>query len=178
MNFNIFNQLKKLNDALGGERIRCLAAGLVLGMFLGLLPLSINSLLVCALIFSLKNQRQLALLGALVFGALGFLLDPLAHSLGLAALRAGFLQGLWTFFYNLPFLPFTGFNNSIVMGNTLLGIILTGPAVFLCKTLTLKYRGSKLQAKVTGFLQNKLVSGLTAGLKIFDPRSLFSRKAQ
>jgi uncharacterized protein (TIGR03546 family) len=173
---NIFKLLKKYHDTLSGARLRFIAAGFVLGMFLGLLPLSINSVIIALLVFALRNDRQTALLSALIFGALGFALDRLAHPLGLAVLQADFLQGLWTRLYNLPFLPFTGFNNTIVMGNTLLGLILTVPAVFLCRFLTLKYRGSQLQAKTAQFLQNKLVSGIAAGFNLFNLRGLFIRK--
>jgi uncharacterized protein (TIGR03546 family) len=174
---NIFKLLKKYHDTLSKARLRFIAAGFVLGMFLGLLPLSINSVIIALLVFALRNDRQTALLSALFFGALGFALDRLAHPLGLAVLQAGWLQGLWTYLYNLPFFPFTGFNNTIVMGNTLLGLIFTVPAVFLCRFLTLKYRGSKLQAKTEQFLQNKLVSGIAAGFNIFNLRGLFIRKS-
>ncbi|MDR1114080.1 MAG: TIGR03546 family protein [Candidatus Margulisbacteria bacterium] len=174
---NIFKLLKKYQETLSKERIRYIAAGFVLGMFLGLLPLSVNSVIIALLVFALRNDRQTALLSTLIFGALGFALDRLAHPLGLAVLQASFLQGLWTYLYNLPFLPFTGFNNTIVMGNTLLGLILTAPAIFLCKILALKYRGSKLQAKIEQFLQNKLVSGIAAGFNIFNLRGLFIRKS-
>ena len=173
---NIFKLLKKYHTTLSSGRIRFIAAGFVLGMFLGLLPLSINSVIIVLLVFALRNDRQTALLATLLFGARGFVLDRLAHPLGLAVLQADFLQGLWTRLYNLPFLPFTGFNNTIVMGNTLLCLLLTVPAVFLCKFLTLKYRGSKLQAKAEQFLQNKLVSGIAAGFNLFNLRSLFIRK--
>jgi uncharacterized protein (TIGR03546 family) len=174
---NIFKLLKKYHNTLSSERIRYIAVGFVLGMFLGLLPLSLNSVIIVLLVFALRNDRQTALLSTLIFGALGIVLDRLAHPLGLAVLQAGFLQGLWTYLYNLPFFPFTGFNNTIVMGNTLLGFILTVPAIFLCKILVLKYRGSQLQAKTERFLQNKLVSGIAAGFNIFNLRGLFIRKS-
>ncbi|MDR1998030.1 MAG: TIGR03546 family protein [Candidatus Margulisbacteria bacterium] len=175
MGINVFSWLKKYHTVLGTGRIRHIAAGFVLGMFLGLLPLSLNSLLIVILIFCVHNDRYTACWSALLFGALGFVLDPPAHALGLAVLRAGFLQGLWTYIYNLPFLPFTGFNNSIVMGNTLIGLVLTIPAVFFCKFAVQKYRGSKLQAQAEAFLQNRLVSGLTAGIKLPGLLSFFKR---
>ena len=176
MPFNIFGMLNRYHKTLSNGAIRKIAAGFVLGMFLGLLPFSINSVIILLLIFFLRNDKITSMLSALVFGLLGFAIDPIAHNLGLVALQAPFLRGLWTFIYNLPFLAFTGFNNSLVMGNTLVGIILIVPSVFLVKWLVLKYRGSKLQTKVGEFLQNKLVSGLAAGLNIFNLKTLFIRK--
>lgn len=176
MNFNIFAILKKYQKILSEGRIRNIAMGFILGMFLGLLPVSINSVIILILVFAINNDRQTALVSTFIFGLLGFLIDPLANSLGLLALQAGFLQGLWTFIYNLPFLAFTGFNNSLVMGNTLVGIILTVPCIFLVKFLVNKYRGSKLQAKADDFLQNKLVSGIASGFNLFNLSHLFVRK--
>jgi len=176
MPLNILGLLKRYQKTLSTRRIRYIAAGFVLGMFLGLLPLSINSVIILVLIFSLHNDRITAMLSTAIFGLAGFLLDPPAHSLGLVVLRADFLQQLWTYIYNLPFLPFTGFNNTLVMGNTVLGLILSVPSCFLVKFLVVKYRGSKLQAKAEEFLQNKIVSGIAAGMDIFNLKTLFFRK--
>ncbi|GBR77012.1 TIGR03546 family protein [Candidatus Termititenax persephonae] len=175
---NVLKLLKKYHETLSRTAPKKIAAGFVLGMFLGLLPLSINSVIILVLIFAVYNDKTTSLLAALIFGALGFAIDPLAHRLGLAALQASFLRGAWTVIYNLPFLPFTGFNNSIVMGNTLIGIVLAVPGAFLVRHLVLQYRGSPAQAKVEAFLRNKLVSGLTAGFKLLDWRTLFIRKPQ
>ena len=176
MNFNIFGLLKKYQKTLSKERIRYIAAGFVLGMFLGLLPFSINSVIILVLVFTLYNDRITAMLAALIFGLLGFLIDLPAHSLGLVVLQAGFLQGLWTYIYNLPFLPFSGFNNTLVMGNTLIALLLSVPSCFLVKFLVVGYRGSKAQARVEKFLQNKVVSGIATGLDLLSLKMLFFRK--
>jgi len=147
MKFNIFRPIKSVNYTLRENRIGYIALGFVLGMFLGLLPFGFNSAIILILIFALRNDLLAVILSAVLFSFLGFLIDPLAHSLGLVVLQAGFLQGLWTFLYNLPLVPFTGFNNTLVMGNGLIGIILTAPAGFLVQFLILKYRSLKKPAK-------------------------------
>ena len=140
MRFSIFGQPQRFQKVLREKPIRYLAAGFVLGMFIGLLPLGFNSIILLILFFSLRHDFFTAILSAVIFSLLGFAIDPLAHTLGLAVLQAGFLQRLWIHIYNLPFLPFTGFNNTLVMGNVLIGIILTIPSIFSVKIFVNKYR--------------------------------------
>lgn len=142
MRFNFFGLPKRFQKALCEKPVRYFAAGAVLGMFFGLLPFGFNSLILLLLVFFLNIDRLSALLAAIIFFSLGLVIDPLAHILGLVVLQAGFLQRLWTSIYNLPFLPFTDFNNTLVLGNALIGIILAAPVCLLVKILVLKSRNT------------------------------------
>jgi hypothetical protein len=50
------------------------------------------------------------------------LFDPLFHSIGQTLLTAPALQVLYTRLYELPFAPWTAFNNTIVCGSALVGL--------------------------------------------------------
>jgi uncharacterized protein (TIGR03546 family) len=156
------NYFKVLHDAPIDE----LTLGFVMGMFIGLLPVSINSFIITLLLFFLKTDKTMGLLSAALFGSLGVWIDPVAHWLGLKVLvDAQFLKPLWTVLYNMPLMPITGFNNTIVMGNTLIGVILTIPMFILVKQSLLKYRSSNLKEKLhKTIIDNKKVnifSGIT-----------------
>ena len=46
---------------------------------------------------------------------LGFIFDPVFHAIGLQLLEAPSLRGLWTSMYNTPLVPYTNFNNTVVL---------------------------------------------------------------
>ena len=70
------------------------------------------------LLFFLFNvDKGLAMLSAALFTATGYALDGVAHSIGLSLLGAEALRGLWTALYDLPIVPLTRFNNTVVLGN-------------------------------------------------------------
>ena len=66
--------------------------------------------------------------------------DPIAAAIGASALENPSLQGLWTTLYNMPIVPYTRFNNTIVMGSFLFATVAAIPLYFLTRTLIIKYR--------------------------------------
>lgn len=129
------NPLRLLKDLLlalhdGGEP-RHLAAGFALGAALGLVPKGNLFAAVFFLLFFLFNvDKGMAFLTAGVFTAVGYAIDPLAHALGRFLLTAGALRGLWTALYDLPIVPLTRFNNTVVLGNLIIGLLLYAPLYF------------------------------------------------
>lgn len=111
-----------------------LAAAVAMGMLLALLPkgnLIAQSLIV--LIFLLKVNVPLAAVSTAVFMLLTPLTDRLADPIGYGLLTAGGLRPLWTWLYNRPALPWTAFNNTLVLGNLTLGLILYIPTYLAAK---------------------------------------------
>jgi len=109
----------------GGSDPRHLAAGFALGAALGLVPKGNLFALVFFLLFFVFNvDSGMAALSAVVFTAVGYLIDPAAHAVGRALLTAGFLRPLWTALYDLPVVPLTRFNNTVVLGNLVIGLLL------------------------------------------------------
>jgi len=136
-----------------------IAYGFAVGLFLGLVPGILFKSAFFVLIMILRVNAGAAFLAGAIFGVVGFFLDPLADMLGYFVLNLDFLKGLWSALYNMPIIPFTKFNNSIVMGNIVLSAILFYPAVFGTKKFLPYYR-KRWRDKVASW---KIVKLLTAG---------------
>jgi uncharacterized protein (TIGR03546 family) len=78
----------------------------------------------------------------MVFVPVGFALDPLFNAIGSALLGAPALQGLWTTLYNVPVVPFTSFNNSVVLGSFVFWAVTLVPFYFLWKWAVTRYRAA------------------------------------
>jgi uncharacterized protein (TIGR03546 family) len=134
----IFNFLKLLNSDTGHNQ---LASGLACGLILGLAPfLSLQTALVLTLVFIFRIQLGAAFLSAFFFKFVGFLLDPVTHSLGQWTLEQEGLRNLFVEMYNMPIIPLTRFNNSIVMGSLILSVLLAPISFFIFKFMIIKYR--------------------------------------
>lgn len=129
---------KLLNSETGTNQI---AAGVALGFILGQSPmLSLQAFLVFFLIFFFRIQMGAAFLSAAFFKLLGLALVPVYASLGDWILTMPQLESLFTVLYNMPLVPLTRFNNTVVMGSGLLGLLLF-PFIFIAaKILISRYR--------------------------------------
>lgn len=134
----IFAFLKLLNSETGDIQI---ATGIAAGFILGMTPaLSLQSLIVFVLLFFFRIQIGAAFLSAFFFAFMAFLLDPLFDSVGRAILEMQSLQGFFTTLYNMPIVPFTRFNNSVVMGSGVVAFLLSPLVYILSLYLVRKYR--------------------------------------
>lgn len=103
---------------------RQLALGVALGVVLGLMPkLNLIAGLLVILLFALRINILAGLATALVCSWLGMLVDPILAHLGRAMLTLVPLQPLFAWLYQLPFAPWTAFNNTVVMGALLVGLL-------------------------------------------------------
>ncbi len=134
----IFAFIKMLNSDTGSNQI---AAGIAAGFILGMTPVfSLQTLLVFLCILLFRIQAGAAFLTAFFFKFIAYLLDPVFDSVGDSVLGMDSLQPLFTTLYNLPIVPLTRFNNSIVMGSGVVTIVFA-PVVFgLARILVFKYR--------------------------------------
>lgn len=134
----IFGLIQLLNSETGTNQI---AGGLALGIILGFSPfLSLQTFLVILILLFFRFQIGAAFLAGFFFKFVAFLIDPLADLLGKAALEAEALRGLWTFLYHAPLVPLTRFNNSIVLGSGILGVLLAIPMFFVFRRWIVAYR--------------------------------------
>jgi uncharacterized protein (TIGR03546 family) len=134
----IFGFLKLLNSDTGSVSI---SAGVAAGFILGMAPiLSLQGLLVLGLILFFRIQIGAAFISAFFFAFVAFILDPVFHNLGESILTSSALASTWTTLFNMPLVPLTRFNNTIVMGAGIVSILLC-PFVFIAsKFLVNKYR--------------------------------------
>lgn len=134
----LFQLIKLLNSETGTKQI---AVGVAAGFILGMTPsLSLQTLLVLLCIFFFRIQMGAAFLAAFFFKFVAYALDPLFHSAGKWILHLDALQGLFTTLYNVPILPFTRFNNTIVMGSGVIALVLSPLVYILSGMLIVKYR--------------------------------------
>lgn len=140
----IFKLIKVLHsDTHPGQ----ISLGFSLGMIPGLTPLSSphNLLVLLALLF-LRANLSAALLSWALFSVLAYGLDPLFHRLGLFLLTGiDSLQGFWTSLYNAPLVPYTRFNNSVVLGSLVFSILAFYPFYRAGCLMVLKYRETFLE---------------------------------
>jgi uncharacterized protein (TIGR03546 family) len=119
------------------------AAGIALGAALGLTPLmNVHNLIVFALIVILNVSFGGGMLGWALFVPLGFILDPAFHAIGSGLLESPSLRPLWTDLYNTPLVPYTNFNNTIVLGSVVGWLVLSVPIFFAARWGVARYRAT------------------------------------
>lgn len=134
----IFAFFRLLNSDTGSNQ---LAAGLACGVILGFSPiLSLQAILVLILCFFFRIQLGAAFLSAFFFKFIAWIVDPVTDQLGQWILELPSLRPMLVQLYNMPIVPLTRFNNSIVMGSGAVGFILVIPLFFVFKRLIAKYR--------------------------------------
>jgi uncharacterized protein (TIGR03546 family) len=119
------------------------AAGIALGSALGLTPLvNVHNLVLFGLIVLLNVSFGGGMLGWALFVPVGFLLDPVFDAIGRSMLQAGSLRGLWTALYNTPLVPYTNFNNTVVLGSVVCWALLAVPIFFASRYGVARYRAT------------------------------------
>jgi uncharacterized protein (TIGR03546 family) len=139
----IIKILKAINS---NKKPNELAAGLAFGVMLALIPG--GNLLWFALLFItffLKINLSMEFVFLAVLKIFIGILDPILHRIGLWILNVNFLNSIYTKLYNTPVLPYSEFNNTIVMGGLFAGIILWYPFYLAGNKLILKYRTTVLE---------------------------------
>jgi uncharacterized protein (TIGR03546 family) len=127
-----------------------IAAGAACGFLLALLPA--GNLLWIALFlifFFTKINLGAEFLFIALFKLPMSLLAGLLHSIGYFVLTQPVLQGIFTALFNIPFIPYTRFNNTVVMGALITGIVLWLPFFFLLRLLVQLYR-KNFRDKIAG----------------------------
>ncbi len=126
---------------------RQISLGFALGMVPGLTPVvSLHNLLVLLVVLLFRVHIGAAIFSWGVFKIIAYPLDPLFHQIGLLVLtRIGFLQPLWVALYNAPLLPYTSFNNTIVMGSLIFSLLAFFPVYRGGKFMVLKYRETLME---------------------------------
>ena len=120
------------------------AAGIALGSVLGLTPLmNVHNLLIAALILILNISVGGAMLGWALFLPLGFALDPVFDRIGhRLLLETPALTPLWTTWFNMPVLPYTNFNNTVVLGSFVAWLALVLPVFLAARVAVARYRAT------------------------------------
>lgn len=134
--------LAKLLRALNSETDPAqISLALCFALIMGLTPLfSLHNLVVLFLVLVLRVNLSTVIAATVVFSGVAYLLDPLFHVIGLAALTAEGLTGFWTGLYNTTWFRFGHLNNSVVMGSLIASLVLFIPVFFVGNLLIRRYR--------------------------------------
>jgi uncharacterized protein (TIGR03546 family) len=146
------------------------AAGIALGAVLGLTPLlSLHNLVMLGVIMVFNVSFPGALLGWALAIPAGFALDPVFDAVGRALLLGTpALTPLWTSLANLPVVPLTNFNNTIVLGSLVAWLVLVLPIYFLARWGVGGYR-----SRVYPKLQKSRVFQAVTASKLYNVYRLF-----
>ena len=125
-----------------GGSPRQVAIGFALGASLGLTPLmNVHNGVVVLLLCLLNVSFGAGLLAWAVFLPVGFMLDPLFDRVGHALLAdTPSLAPLWTSWYNSAGVPWTNFNNTIVLGSVICWLLLFVPIALAVRWGIVHYR--------------------------------------
>jgi uncharacterized protein (TIGR03546 family) len=147
---------------LGNDSPRQLAAGVTLGMMLGLVPKgNLIAVALGILLFGLKVNRSAGLVAAALFTAFGSAADGFAHKLGKNVLETQGLQSTFTWLYDLPLGPWIGFNNTVVLGSLLLAIYFSSPVYWFSR-----FAFEAWQPRAAGLLRRYRVTRVLLGLQL------------
>lgn len=148
--------LKSLVSALNSEGTPFqVAAGIAMGACLGLTPIgNLHNVVVVLLAMILNVSLAGFSLGWALFVPVGFALDPLFDRVGNALLGNPSLAPLWTSLTNAPVMPFTNFNNTVVLGSFVCWLVAFVPLLLLSRWGVAKYRATIYERlKKTRFFQ-------------------------
>lgn len=113
---------------------RQLAWGAALGMLIGLVPKgNLIAIGLMTLFCALRINIAAGTAAISLFTWCGLYLDPVSHRLGHWVLTNEALQPLFTTLYNKNLVPWTAFNNTVVLGSTLIGLALVLPVYGITK---------------------------------------------
>ena len=119
----------------------CLAHGFALGALVGLVPKgNLTAVVLMVILCGARVNLGAGMLAAFAFSWIGLLLDPLSHRAGVFLLEWQPLVPAWTWLYNLPVVPWTQFNNTVVLGSLVLGLAAYYPLVRLSEPLFARYK--------------------------------------
>jgi len=146
-----------------------LAAGIALGSFLGLTPLvNIHNAVIFAALVLLNVSFAGGMLGWALFIPFGFLLDPLFDWIGHTLLFTPSLTPFFALLYNMPIVPLTNFNNTVVLGSFVVAVVLAVPLYVAARLGVTRYRAT-IGARVR---QSKWYRAVMAS-KVYNVYKLF-----
>lgn len=158
--FLILRPLRLLLQAFVMESTpRQMSLGLAFGVLVGLVPKgNLLAIVLGTLLASTRVNLAIATLAIVLCTFLATVCDTIFDQIGGYILAQPSLQGLWTEMANMPFMPWTNFNNTIVMGSFATGLVLLWPVHRLSRPLFEKY-AEKIAQRARKWRWAKLILG-------------------
>jgi uncharacterized protein (TIGR03546 family) len=132
--------VRQLAQALvANDSPRQIAWGFVLGMMIGLVPKgNLTAMLFGMLLLGLRVNKPAGLMSAGIFTFVGLFVEGFAHRLGSAVLVWEPLREFHTWLYEAAISPLFGLNNTVVVGQLLIGLYLIYPTYLLALRFAVK----------------------------------------
>lgn len=158
--FLILRPLRLLLQAFVMESTpRQMSLGLAFGVLVGLVPKgNLLAIVLGTLLASTRVNLAIATLAIVLCTFAATVCDSLFDQIGGFILAQPSLQSLWTEMANMPFMPWTNFNNTIVMGSFATGLVLLWPVHLLSRPLFEKY-AEKIAQRARQWRWAKLILG-------------------
>lgn len=166
----MFKKLVKLLKALSSNTSPSeIANAVAMGILLGFMPKSnILWIFLCVFVLFMRLQRATYLIFMAIGSLFAPLLDPLFDVIGTWILTRQCLYPFYRWLLNIPFIAFTKFNNTIVMGSLFSSLILYAPLYFLFRFLVLLWRkylaDSVRKSKIVTFMKQIPLIGKISSL--------------
>lgn len=159
----LFGSLRSVVTAfIAHDSTRQIAAGVVIGAVLGLLPkMTLLAAIFAVALCALRVNRAAGLATAAVASAATPWLDPLLHGIGIRVLGVPSLQPAFAWLYDAPLGPWIGFHNSVGMGALLAGVYLAYPLFLLVRSVL-----DRVRPRLVSWLERYRVARLLMGADV------------
>ena len=157
-----------------GSSWRCSALAIAVGMLIGLLPKENILVVFFALLLVLIPGRLIyGILSIVGFTLLSITLDPVANTIGTKLLDTSAIQSFGSTLYTYPLGAWTMLNNTVVLGQLIIGSLLFLPVYFLsAQCLQLSFAGSPAPRKRNTPTKKPLVEPDESEVEVLDSTTL------
>ena len=149
----------------GGGSPRAIAFGFAMGMMIGLMPKgNLTAAAISIIVLATRTNLAAAALSGLLFSWAATWTDPLAHRIGSAILTQPSWQKSFARLYELPLAPWTGLNNTVVLGSLVLSLVLFYPVYHLA-WLAFHRHQARIAQKLQDYPIDKVLAGVEAAAR-------------
>jgi uncharacterized protein (TIGR03546 family) len=149
----------------GGGSSQAIAFGFALGMMIGLVPKgNLTAAAIAVVVLSTQANLAAATLGGFLFSWLALWTDPLAHRIGSAVLTQPAWQAWFGRVYEMPLVPWTALNNTVVLGSLLLAIVLFYP-VYRMAWLAFDRHHARVADTLQQYQVERVLAGAEAAMR-------------
>lgn len=153
--------LKVMNSETAPGQI---GAAVAFACLLGFTPLwTLHNAVVLLLVLFLRANLSIFMVAWGFFTLLAFALDPVFDAVGHAVLTAGALQPMWSAFYATDLGRLSEFNNTVVTGSLLVGLVFAPILWFGTVQVVRQYR-----SRILEWLRRKRAFQVLAGTRLFE----------
>ena len=144
--FIMLNLLAQLLKALNSESAPGqIGLAVAFALWVAITPMwTLNNLLIFTLVLVLRVNLSAFFSALAAFSILALALDPISERLGTSLLQMSSLQPVWTSLYQQGIWRVLQFNNTLMLGGTVLALLAFLPVSLLTRMLVVQYRARLL----------------------------------